>query len=207
MCGRFFMDPEEKDVRDALEKINRSPLKRRFEEAESALTAGGEVRPGDVVPALALSRTGSPGVFPMRWGYRTDIDGKSRLIINARSETAGQKPLFRDGLARRRCLLPMSRYFEWARETAPDGRKRAGRKYAVTPRSDGPVLLAGLYRMEMGLPVFVVLTRDPSRDVAFLHDRMPVLLRAADADIWLNGDVPPEETLLRALTRVEPVPA
>ena len=77
-----------------------------------AVKGAGEVFPGDRVPVLCLSRAGNLRPFAMDWGY-TLSDGKR--LINARSETAAEKPMFRESMRLRRCLLPMSAYFEWER--------------------------------------------------------------------------------------------
>lgn len=75
----------------------------------------------------------------MRWGYSFPGD---RPVINARVETAADKPLFRDGMKQRRCLIPASHYFEWARQ--PGQRT----KYALRPAQRGTVYLAGIYHLE-----------------------------------------------------------
>ena len=54
--------------------------------------------------------------------------------------------------------------------------------------------------MEDGLPHFVILTRSPSDEVAFIHDRMPLIIREQDIDRWINPDVIPEEIASRAVT-------
>ena len=121
----------------------------------------------------------------MKWGY-TLPDGKQ--IINARSETAADKPLFRDGMLQRRCLIPATNYFEWEKR----GRERI--KYAIR-QSDSPIMyMAGVYRIENGKPVFSILTREPAENIAFIHNRMPVILPSEAKDDWLNvrykaGDV------------------
>ena len=84
---------------------------------------------------LANNRRRVPTAFAMHWGYRLP-DGK--LLINARSETADTKPLFRESLALRRCALPASGYYEW----------NAGReRHEVLPTKEKTIYLAGLYRL------------------------------------------------------------
>ena len=181
MCGRYDTGDGD-EMQSIVEEINRSATR---------LIAGSPVKtgvifPGDVAPALCLSRGGAVRPFPMRWGYGLS-DG--RRVINARSETAAQKPLFQDGIARRRCLLPMAAYFEWAHV---DGGKL---KYRIAPHG-GPSYLAGVYRFEGTAPVFTVLTRPAAQDIAFIHDRMPVILSHADVNCWLlSGDCAPESAV------------
>ena len=60
--------------------------------------------------------------------------------------------------------------------------------------------LCGLYRIENGLPVFVVLTREPGEELRFLHDRMPLIMPERLVDEWIRPEVKPESLLPYALT-------
>ena len=172
MCGRYWIDPEENAE---MQKII-AGLNRRDE-----VKTGGEIFPGDSVPVLCRSRAGNVRPFGMEWGYR--MAGGKRLI-NARSETAAEKPMFRESMVSRRCILPMSAYFEW--EARPEGRQ----KYRIAPQGEGLCYLAGLYRFEGEKPVCTVLTTAAAPDIAFIHHRMPVLLRAGETEAWLGGADP-----------------
>ena len=136
----------------------------------------------------------------MKWGYSMG-DGR-RPVINARSETAADKPLFKDGMAQRRCLIPASSYFEWAKQ---DGQRV---KYAIRQRSSHMIYMAGLYRIENGTePVFTILTREPVQNIAFIHDRMPVILPEGATCDWLNLRYKADEVLKAAVLDVEFAPA
>ena len=173
MCGRYWLEPA--DDAELLRIIDR--MQRIDPDLE--VKTGGEVFPGDGVPALCLSRAGNVRAFAFEWGYKMP-DG--RRMINARSETAAEKPLFRDSMRNRRCLLPMSAYFEWERH----GRERV--KYRISPEAEGSYFLAGLYRFEEGGPACTVLTAEAAPEIAFIHDRMPVILPAEKRDSWLRGE-------------------
>ena len=176
--------------KDAAEELAEEALSRAPEGA--AMKRSGEILPGDFAPVLACDRRLRPTGFCMRWGY----SGPSGLVINARSETAAERTMFRDGMLRRRCLLPLSWYFEWEKR----GRERV--RYAIRPKGEGRFYLAGLYRLEDRLPVFTVLTRAPGAEIAFLHDRMPVILGEADRGAWLDMNESAERLLERACTEV-----
>ncbi len=186
MCARFYME-ESPELRPFVEKMNRSPLLELF--GAGAVTEG-EVAPGCVSPVIAANKLGRSTVFPMRWGYT----GRT-LLINARSETAAVKPSFADGWAHRRCIIPASWYFEWEHFSDERGRKRTGDKYRLRPAAPGPVYLCGLYRMEEGLPHYVILTREPSPGIRFIHDRMPLMLPEKAAGEWVRPDARPEDLL------------
>ena len=175
MCGRYWIEPEsDEELLRIVDQLNRA-------EEEREVKTAGEIFPGDNVPVLCLSRAGNVRPFAMAWGYRMK-DG--RRIINARSETAAEKPLFRDGMRARRCLLPMSAYFEWEHR---DGRKI---KYRIAPREGGLHCLAGLYRFEGNRPACTVLTTAAAPELSFIHDRMPLILPPSAREGWLySGDL------------------
>lgn len=193
MCTRYWTD-ESPELRAIVEEMNRSPLVRRWKE-RAPITAFGEVRPTSVAPVVAPDRYGNRAVFPMKWGF----SGKS-LLLNARSETAAQKPTFREAWARHRCIVPASGYFEWEHYIGKDGRKHAGKKYRIRPAGSSMTWLCGLYRIEEGLPVFVILTREPGEEIRFIHDRMPLIMPDRLADTWISPRTRPEELLPHALT-------
>ena len=172
MCGRYWIEPaDDAELLRIIDQMQRV-------DPELNVKTEGEIFPGDGVPALCLSRAGNIRPFAMAWGYAMP-DGKR--MINARSETAAEKPMFRDGMRNRRCLLPMSAYFEWERR----GGERI--KYRIAPREEGLHFLAGLYRFEGGFPVCTVLTAEAAPEIAFIHHRMPVILPGEQRENWLRG--------------------
>ena len=214
MCGRYIINPEDRFFRDLAERINRSPLIGRFSgkmPADADGAFGGEVVPSAVVPVIAPNRAGERSVFPMQWGFRLPSaggEGRGKLIINARSESAGAKPLFRDSWAQRRCIIPATAYYEWEHRMGFDGKPKIGAKYRIAPKQGERTYLAGIYRFEGGLPVFAVLTRAPAADLFWMHDRMPVMLPEQKMDAWLDLKGDPEAVLASALTETawEPAP-
>lgn len=106
MCCRYWLD-ETPEIYTIVEDMSRSPLVEKWRK-HTMIKPGGEIRPQDVVPVIAPDRSGRRFVYPMRWGY----SGKS-LLINARSETASEKPTFRDDWKMYRCVIPASWYYEW----------------------------------------------------------------------------------------------
>ena len=163
MCSRYKLR-EIEDDEEALEEII-ALLQRRPAAQTEGLKTSGEIAPTDVAPVIARSRRGETSAFAMRWGYRTPAG----LVINARSETAQEKPLFADGMLRRRCLIPASCYFEWERR----GREKV--RYAIRPQEAGLVYMAGLYR-----------PMNAQGAAAFIHPRMPVMLTGDARERWLD---------------------
>lgn len=190
MCGRYWIDDHDtpKEMQAILDALNR----------KGAQVKTGEIFPADAAAVIANSKRLSPAPFAMRWGY-TMADG--RRIINARSETAEQKPLFADGMRSRRCLIPASGYFEWAR------RSREKTKYEIADELSPMLYMAGIYRLTNGLPEFAILTREPDSSVAFIHDRMPVILPRECLNDWLDSSSNPKDILQRAQAALRPIPA
>ncbi len=189
MCGRFYF-PETRD--DGLaERILQEAVRRRAALTGDGTIALGEVAPTETVAALAAGKNGEPGGYPMRWGF-TRYDGKG-FIINTRSETALTKPMFRQSMLERRCLIPAAHYFEWEKR----GREKI--RYAIRPKAEGLMFLAGIYRFEEGekLPVMSILTREPSEEIRFIHDRMPVIFTEKTREAWLDRSADPEKALER----------
>ena len=191
MCGRFYIGDPDEEWETVVRLINRRGQ-------VPGLKLSGEVFPTDIVPVLAPGKSGKPSFFPMRWGY--SLGESAKRVINARAETAAEKPMFEDGIRHRRCAIPASRYFEWMRKSSER------RKFSVRPKAGGMFYLAGLYRFESGLPVFTVLTRAPSESVSFLHDRMPVLLQPAYAGRWVEPGADPRVLLEHALLHMTCAP-
>ena len=189
------MAPADPELRELVREMNRSVLASRFGKKEGIpLQPEGEIFPSSVLPVLAVNKAGEQRVFPMKWGF----SGPKGLLINARAETAAEKETFREAWKAHRCVIPASWYFEWEH----DEKKKAGQKYALRPEEQGLIWLAGLYRMEEGLPVFVVLTRPADESIAWMHDRMPVMLPRSGIGEWIRPESDPDNALKTCVTRV-----
>jgi putative SOS response-associated peptidase YedK len=138
----------------------------------------------------------------MKWGlvphWAKDASGGAKMM-NARSETAAEKPAFKQSLARRRCILPADGWYEWKREG------RAKLPFFTTPQDGSSLAMAGLWstwhdKSDPGAPVLItcsVLTTDAVGPIAAIHHRMPLLLPPADWDTWLDPDRTDVSALLR----------
>lgn len=173
MCGRYFIDDSLVGFEALIDELNR---KKRPEEPGVSIKTG-EICPTDVAPVIANSRALTQRPFLMRWGFA--VPGR-RAVINARSETALEKPMFRDAMLARRCLVPATHYFEWQMQ----GKNKV--KHAM--KADVPLIyMAGIYRFEPdGQPSFTILTREADSGIAHIHDRMPFLLSGEETKAWLS---------------------
>jgi putative SOS response-associated peptidase YedK len=124
----------------------------------------------------------------MRWGlipsWAKDASVAARMI-NARSETAGTKPAFRDPLTNRRCLIPADGFYEWQRT----GKVKQPYCFEV---NDGELFaFAGIWDRwtdpsRNSIETCSILTTSPNAVTSAVHDRMPVILDPDSYDIWLD---------------------
>ncbi len=215
MCTRFFIEQNEPAFQSIFQKAEKTALYDTFRNRLGHMVkTEGEIFPTDVVPVIASNRSGNPSAFPMCWGIRM-ADGTP--LFNARSETAGVKPFFKEDWERRRCIVPASYYFEWKRgsktasgsaiagqnslfQPASSSETLAPGKYAIQPDGASVTWLCGIYRIEDGLPYFAILTRDPSDEMRRIHDRMPVILPQGKINEWINPATDPFSLLSYTLT-------
>jgi len=193
MCGRYFLDEEEQENR-RLTAIFRALLASGDPLAHEVHQ--GEIFPSQMAPVL-LAQDGQCVVKPMKWGF---LRGSGHnIVINSRSEKADYTPMFQKAVRERRCLIPMSGFYEWRR--TPSGGKTKD-KFAF--RSEGAaekglMYLAGVYGSFAGgfagggFDGFAILTREADAQMRPYHDRMPVILDSeALKKLWLFAppDIP-----------------
>lgn len=182
MCGRFT------------QQRPTSELAEIFDAVDLAADAGGHynVAPTDEA-SVVVQRDDRRAIVRYRWGliphWADDAKIASRTI-NARAETVGSMPAFRDALRRRRCLVPVDSFYEWRRE----GTRRQPYRIA---RADGfPLVLAGLWAgwrdpsADEVRRTFTIVTTRATPQVEELHDRMPVVLPREAWARWLDAASP-----------------
>lgn len=158
------------------------------------------VCPTDPVDMVVGGEAGRELVSNVRWAlvpywWNKTLKESMRLAsFNARVETVTTKPFFREPFKQKRCLMPVSGYFEW--QDTPNGKQ----PWYFTARDGSPLLtVAGLWdewkNRETGerIKSCAMIITEPNAFVAEVHDRMPVLLPADKFDHWLSGDMGVEE--------------
>lgn len=148
------------------------------------------IAPTQPIPIVMLA-DGKRHFLLMRWGLIPSWVKDPRtfsLLINARGESVTDKPAFRAAMKRRRCLIPADGFYEW-QAPAPAGAPK--RPYFIRPASGQPVAFAGLYETWTGpngeeLDTAAIITTKANRQLAPIHDRMPVVIAPAAFDLWLD---------------------
>ncbi len=180
MCGRFTQTAPG-DVIAELFDLPETP----------ALAPRYNIAPTQDVAAVRAAPGGGRELVMLHWGLIPSW-AKDRAIgarmINARSETAAEKPAFRAALRSRRCLIVADGFYEW--------QKLGGRKqpYLIALTDGRPFGFAGLWERwagEGGEPVesCTILTTSANGTVAPIHDRMPVILEREHHVEWLDPGV------------------
>jgi putative SOS response-associated peptidase YedK len=125
---------------------------------------------------------------PMRWGLIPSWAKDPKIgakMINARAEAIAEKPAFRKAFAKRRCLVPMSGFYEW--KQMPHGKA----PYYVRLLNSDLFTCAGLWEWWKSpkgewVASFTIIVTDANPLIAPLHDRMPVVIAPEDQEAWLD---------------------
>ena len=189
MCGRMVLTRSAREIAEAFDAS--------FEEATLELGARYNIAPTQDV--LAVRRLGGSGsdLSLLYWGL-VPFWAKDRSVgvrmINARAETAAEKPAFRDAMRWRRCIVPIDGFYEWLRPAKRPGEK--GKPPSVPhyfrARDGAPLAIAGLYEewTDRGtgevLESCTLLTTEANATVKPVHHRMPVILPTSEWGRWLD---------------------
>lgn len=196
MCGRFVQSHDASFYAEAfqVETIRADTLPSSY-----------NVAPTDTVYAVA-EHEAQRLLGSFRWGL-IPWWAKDRKIgarnINARAETAAEKPMFRDSFAKRRCLIPADGFYEWQR--LPKGKL----PHYIYGADSRPLAFAGLWGSwkdpDTGdrIQTCSILTGQPNDLVANIHDRMPVILADDVWEQWLDRDND-DVAMLRNLMTIYP---
>jgi len=192
MCGRY-VSPEQAAIERAwqISRRNSNPFRRRY-----------NVAPTTNVPIIRRAQDGGElELTEARWGLIPHWWKNAKpptSTINARSEEAAGKPMWRHPYRNARCLIPAMGWYEWKQlERADPGTgeiKTYKQPYYLFVERDRPVCFAGLmsyWSPAGGEPVFTcaIMTRAPSPSAAEVHDRMPVVLEDAAHAAWLDPEL------------------
>jgi len=160
-------------------------------------------------PLRVLRANGRDGLesATMRWWltpyWSKEVSAKYSMF-NAKCETLDTSRAFREPFARRRCLLPIAGFYEWAK----DGDRKL--PYYIRPSADDGMLLAGIWDRwrngETTLESFAVVTTAVHERLAFVHDRQPAMLSRAEGRRWVDRSQDPETLRVDFLRPRLPVP-
>lgn len=182
MCGRYRLTAKERYIRDHF-GLDEDP----------AWAPRWNITPTQPVPTIRQDRKTPKRRFCLaRWGlipYWAKDPSIGFKTINAISETAAERPAFRDAMRRRRCLIPADGFYEWER-VGPKEKQ----PYNFGMADDSLFAFAGLWERWQDpsgetIESCTILTTKPNSLVANIHDRMPAILKPEDYELWLDPGV------------------
>lgn len=194
MCGRFTLRAPASVIAEQFSLFEVAPFVARFNIAPT--------QPAPVIRRRTAAGEGDRELVWLRWGL---VPGWARdpaiggRLINARAETAAEKPAFRTAFRRRRCLVAADGFYEWQHVG------RAKQPYFIHLRDDRPLAFAGLWDTWEGpdhsaLETCTLLTTEPNDLIRPIHDRMPVILRPEAYAHWLDPATEDPQMLRPLLT-------
>jgi putative SOS response-associated peptidase YedK len=220
MCGRFAVTTDPALLAQKIHAIDEATSAEKDSRAANDNAAPNyNVAPTADI-ATVVARHSEPGDEPsrrlrlMRWGLVPPWvkagpdgrpEGKGPLLINARSDKVATSPAFRSSAKTRRCLVPMTGWYEW-RANPDTGRKAHKTPFFITPGDDELICMAGLWSVWRPHPdaaplrSATIITTDAVGPLATIHDRMPLMLDERDWDRWLDPDSPLDPELLTVRT-------
>ncbi|MDQ3864253.1 MAG: SOS response-associated peptidase [Actinomycetota bacterium] len=184
MCGRYTLSTP----------AGRLAEEFRVDEGAVEIPPSYNIAPTQEVAAV-LAEGDRRRLEMLRWGlvpsWADDPEIGARMI-NARSETAAEKPSFRSAFRNRRCLIAADGFYEWKRE---NGGKQP---YYFRMQDGRPFAFAGLWESwdkggDGPLRTCAILTTRANSVLDGIHDRMPVILPPDSYDAWLDPDADKEE--------------
>lgn len=176
MCGRFTFYITNQELEEFYQLRNTTPLDQRF-----------NIAPLQTIPVITQQQ-GIRELQMMRWGlipsWAKD-ESIANKLINARAETITDKPSFRQSLKNRRCIIPISGFYEWKKT----GKQKQPMYIANQQQQHLP--LAGLWDQwtnHNGLLIktCTLITVSPNEQISLIHNRMPAILTEQQSNIWLD---------------------
>ncbi len=180
MCGRFPLTATPQDVAEIFELPEIVGFPPRY-----------NIAPTQPILVVSADLSGKRTSTLVRWGlvpHWVKDPGDFTLLINARSETAAEKPSFKTAMRHRRVLIPASGFYEWHR---PEDKSFPKQAYWITPREGNITVFGGLMETWMGpdgseIDTGCILTTAANSQIGNIHHRMPVVINPQDFDRWLD---------------------
>ena len=166
MCGRFSLSSNLEELQNEFSN-----------EISGNFPAKYNISPGQSPVVISLKKNNFY-LNKIHWGFKVPKLGK--LVINARSETIIEKPLFKNLLLQNRCLIPANSWFEWDNEKKP---------YLIKHKKNDIIAFAGLQRLEENKErSFVIITAEAGKNLKTIHKRTPLVVNKENFLFWLGND-------------------
>jgi putative SOS response-associated peptidase YedK len=177
MCSRYSLTSPPEAVRKLFQCGGEEDFPPRY-----------SIAPTDPALIVRMDSRHARELHLVRWGLIPPWVKDPRdfaTLINARSETAAEKPSFRGAMRHRRSLVPTDGFYEWT------GKPGAKQPHLIRMKDHVLFALAGLWEHWLGadgseLETMAILTTSANADMAHVHDRMPVIVAPQNFERWLD---------------------
>ncbi|MFT3686402.1 MAG: SOS response-associated peptidase [Phycisphaerales bacterium] len=197
MCGRYTHKFKWKELHDLLAR-GKWPARLAQADEAALFAANFNVAPTQSAPVIRVAtdaggKVSGVEVVRLKWGlaplWAKEPD---RGPINARAETVASNAMFRQAFASRRCVVPVSGFYEWKKHEGD-----AKQPFYITRADDRPLLLAGLWERwgkdDQCVETFAVITTPANQFMSSVHDRMPAVLEPESVAMWLEPQSDPDK--------------
>ena len=181
MCGRFTLKTPATGLTEIFVVSSFPPLSPRFNIAPTQLVVC--IREATDKNARREAVLLKWGLIPF-WAKEASIGSQ---MVNARSETAAEKPAFRKAFQSRRCIIPTDGFYEWEKMSG-----RTGQPWFIHMYDDTTFAFAGLWELwkvpgsDETIESCTILTTEANCDLQDVHERMPVILSVEQQAAWLS---------------------
>lgn len=193
MCGRFALTDAPEEIAALFGYLDAEDFPPRY-----------NIAPTQPIAIVRIMH-GARRFALVRWGLIPSFvedPKKFGLLINARGESVATRGAVKHAMRYRRCLVPATGFYEW-RQMPGTNSGKTRQPFWLKARDGKPLALAGLWETWADrvsgseMDSACIITTEPNRTVAPIHDRMPVIISPADFETWLKGDVAEAEALLK----------
>jgi putative SOS response-associated peptidase YedK len=181
MCGRYAVEKLDREyiqfMRDAMKAAPKVP-KSRY-----------NVAPTQSAPILRIW-DGKPKFDDVRWqlyeAWWKDISRGPQ--INARADKVFTNSMYKHSMAKRRCLVLATGWYEWPKKP------KSGLPHFIHKKDSAPVMFAGIWstyhsdEKKIHQDNFAIITTEAHKIIEPFHDRMPVIINPKDYDTWLDPE-------------------
>jgi putative SOS response-associated peptidase YedK len=187
MCGRF--------------SLGNTDLKARYGlDSDVQIQPHYNISPGMEI-AVIVFENGKRVSKMMRWGFQFSTkEGNITTVINAKSETIFEKPMFNKSIQSKRCLIPVTGFYEW--QTTKQGKI----PHNIFLKDQAQFSLGGIYRVEVyeeiKIESAVIITTEANALMANIHTRMPLIIDKQNEEAWLTSSNP-----MQVISLLKPYPA
>lgn len=183
MCGRYTLHQKAENIA------------KRYGVADGSATIreNFNVAPGQLMPVITEDDNGKRELQIMKWGFVpvwAKDPNMGYKLINARDDGIFEKPMWRSVILKKRCIIPADGFYEWKKTTI--GKKVQKQPFYIHPKQIELFSFAGVWETWKDVEgiehkTYSIITTEPNKEMASVHNRMPVILHPEDEASWLES--------------------